>query len=57
MRKGIKKFLEKLKFVRNYQRFLSKIGRILVRIGSLRLRSGQDCVMPPTGKQVSTNRG
>jgi len=25
--KGIKIFLEKLKFVKNYQRFLSKIGR------------------------------
>jgi len=28
MRKRIKIFLEKLKFVKNYQRFLSKIGRI-----------------------------
>jgi len=29
MRKGIKKILEKLKFVKNYQRFLSKIAEIL----------------------------
>jgi len=28
MRKGIKKILEKLKFVENYQRFWSKIVRI-----------------------------
>jgi len=29
IRKGIKKFLEKLKFVENYQRFLSNIVAIL----------------------------
>ena len=29
MRKGIKKILEKLKFVGNYQRFLSKMPRFI----------------------------
>jgi len=49
MRKGIKKILEKLKFVQNYQRFCSKIVRILACIVFLRLRSGRDCVMRIAG--------
>jgi IS4 transposase len=52
MYKGIKIFLEKLKFFQNYQRFLSKIGRIFACIEYCVMRIAWILVLPAASMRL-----